>query len=99
MEISSRLVILGKEVNIMYIILWLIFGGLVGWIASILTHKNNSMGIIANIVVGIIGSFLGGWIASMIGLGTFSTFSLGGFLIAIGGAVLFIFIINFFRRQ
>jgi uncharacterized membrane protein YeaQ/YmgE (transglycosylase-associated protein family) len=83
----------------MYIILWIVFGGLAGWVASILTHNNKNMGIIANIVVGIIGSFLGGWIASLLGLGSFTSFSFGGFLIAVGGAVLLILIINSFNKK
>ena len=81
----------------MYVLLWILFGGLVGWIASILTHNDKNMGILANIVIGIIGSFLGGWIASLIGLGSFGVFSLGGTLIAIAGAVLLISILNYFK--
>lgn len=83
----------------MYLILWLIFGGFVGWIASILTHNNKSMGIVANIVVGLVGSALGGWIASLLELGSFSEWSLTGLLISIGGAVLLISIINLFRSK
>lgn len=78
----------------MYILLWLLFGGFVGWIASILTNKNNQMGLVANIAVGLIGSVLGGWLASLLGIGSFASFSLGGLLIAIGGAVVLIFILN-----
>lgn len=83
----------------MYILLWLLFGGLVGWVASILTKNNRSMGIVANIVVGIIGSLLGGWIASLMGLGSYEIFSLGGTLIAVGGAVLLIGILNLFTYR
>lgn len=83
----------------MYILLWLIFGGFAGWIASILTHDNKDMGIFANIIVGIIGSFLGGWIASLLGFGSFSIFSFVGMLIAIGGAILFIGILNFLNGK
>lgn len=83
----------------MYILIWLLFGGLVGWIASIITNNNKRMGILANIVIGILGSFLGGWIASLIGIGSFSNFSLNGMLVAIGGAVILIFILNQFRSK
>jgi len=83
----------------MYLLLWLIFGGFVGWIASILTHNNKRMGIVANIVVGLVGSALGGWIASLLELGSFSEWSLTGLLISIGGAVLLISIINLFRSK
>lgn len=83
----------------MYILLWLIFGGFVGWIASILTNSNKRMGLIANIVIGILGSFFGGWIASLLGIGSFSSFSVYGILIAIGGAVLLITFINLFNSK
>ncbi len=83
----------------MNLLLWLIFGGFVGWIASIITNNNKRMGILANIIVGILGSSLGGWIASLLGIGSFSDFSLGSTLIAIGGAVILIFIINSFRSN
>jgi uncharacterized membrane protein YeaQ/YmgE (transglycosylase-associated protein family) len=77
----------------MYLLLWLLFGALAGWIANQIV-SNNRMGLLANIAVGLIGSFLGGWIASLIGLGTFNTFSIGGLLIAILGAVIFLAVLN-----
>ncbi len=77
----------------MNIFLWLIFGAIVGWVASILT-KTRRRGLIRNMVVGIIGSFLGGWIASLFGIGSLQRFTVEGFLIAIGGAVLFIWLLR-----
>ncbi|MGS0972460.1 MAG: GlsB/YeaQ/YmgE family stress response membrane protein [Candidatus Izemoplasmataceae bacterium] len=73
---------------------WIIFGALVGWIASILMHTRRR-GLIRNIIVGLLGSFLGGWIASFFGIGSVSSFSLESFGIALGGAVLLIWL---FRR-
>ena len=81
----------------MYLLLWLLFGALAGWIASMIVK--NRMGLLANIAVGLIGSFLGGWIASLIGLGGFNTFSIGGLLIAVVGAVLFLLVVNFIRGK
>ena len=69
----------------MSLIVTLVIGGLVGWIASIFMKTDGQMGIAANVVVGIVGSFLGGVIANALGLGT--TEPLGGLVIAIGGAV------------
>jgi len=83
----------------MYIILWLALGGIAGWIASMIVKDSSSMGIFANIAVGLIGSFIGGWIASLIGLGTFNTFSIGGLLIAIVGSVVFLLVVNMFRKN
>jgi len=81
------------------IILWIIFGGFVGWIASLITKNNSRMGIIANIVVGLIGSLLGGWIAYLIGIGSFRQFSVGGFLISLLGAVVLLTLINLIRGK
>lgn len=75
----------------MDIIITLIVGGAVGWLASLIMKTDAQMGIIANVVVGIVGSFLGFWVAGLLGVG-------GGaivrWLIAIGGAVLLIFILR-----
>ena len=75
----------------MDIIITLIVGGVVGWLGSLIMKTDAQMGIIANIVVGIVGSFLGFWVAGMLGLG-------GGeivrWLIAVGGAVLLIFVLK-----
>ena len=75
----------------MGIIGWIIFGALVGWVASILMHTRRR-GLIRNIIVGLLGSFLGGWIASFFGIGTITGFSIESFAIALGGAVLLIWL-------
>lgn len=79
----------------MEIILMLIVGGVVGWLASLLAKTDGQMGLIANIVVGIIGSALGFWLAGQLGVGG------GGavvrWLIAIGGAVLLIAILKMLK--
>jgi len=77
----------------MVILTWIIFGALVGWIASILMGTKRG-GLIRNIIVGLVGSFLGGWIASLLNIGSLTTFTLEGFIIAIAGAVIFIWIIR-----
>ena len=52
----------------MALIVTLIVGGIIGWLASIVMKTNAQMGMIANVVVGIVGSWLGGWIAAALGL-------------------------------
>ncbi|MBA3946971.1 MAG: GlsB/YeaQ/YmgE family stress response membrane protein [Herpetosiphonaceae bacterium] len=85
----------------MGIIAWLIFGGLAGWIASIIMGTNAQQGLLMNIIVGIIGAFIGGFLANALGLrnsaGGFG-FNLGSFIVAVIGAVVLLAILNFFRR-
>ncbi len=81
----------------MYIILWIIFGGIIGWLASILTHNNQRMGIITNIVVGIVGAFIGGFIAYLFNLAPLNIFSFWGMGFALLGAVILLLIINLIR--
>lgn len=69
------------------VVLVLIVGGLVGWLASVLMKTNAQMGFIANVLVGIAGAWLGGFIAARLGL---TTGTLGGIVTAIAGAVLVI---------
>lgn len=85
----------------MNFIIWLIVGGLIGWIASLLMKRDAQQGIILNIVVGIVGSFLGGFlIAPMLGSGTANSgdFSIMGLLASLIGAVILLAIVNLFTR-
>ena len=85
----------------MGIILWLVIGGVVGWLASIVMRRDGSQGIILNVVVGIIGAVLGGWLLSpMLGAGTINTndFSVGGLGVSLLGAVILLAIVNLVRR-
>jgi uncharacterized membrane protein YeaQ/YmgE (transglycosylase-associated protein family) len=79
----------------MQIIITLILGGLVGWIASMIMKTNAQMGLIANIVVGIIGAFLGFWAAGQMGIATGG--GLVRWLVAIVGAVLLIWILKLLK--
>jgi uncharacterized membrane protein YeaQ/YmgE (transglycosylase-associated protein family) len=85
----------------MNFILWLIVGGILGWIASIIMHTNAQQGIFLNIVVGIIGALLAGFILTpLFGVGTInqSNFSFPALLISLLGAIILLAIVNFFRR-
>ena len=81
------------------ILLWILFGALAGWIASLIAGKDSQMGIPANIVVGIVGAALGGWLASFFGLGAIDGFNLWSLLIAVVGAVILLAIINLIKRN
>ena len=85
----------------MGIIIWLIIGGVIGWLASMIMKTDGQQGILLNIVVGIVGAAIGGWlIAPMIG-GSASASGVSGpmgYLSALIGAVILLAIINLFRR-
>jgi uncharacterized membrane protein YeaQ/YmgE (transglycosylase-associated protein family) len=76
----------------MNIIVTLIIGGLIGWIASMIMKTNAQMGIIANVIVGIVGSFLGFWVAGLLGLTASS--ALMGWVLAVVGAMILIAILK-----
>ena len=83
----------------MSLIMTIIVGGIIGWLASILMKTNAQMGILANVIVGIVGSFLGGAIAAQLGIRGGGT--AGSWMIAIVGAALLIAILRalgVFRR-
>lgn len=86
----------------MSFISWIIVGGILGWVASMIMKTNEQQGIILNIVVGIVGAFLGGLLlAPLFGTGTInqSDFSIGSLLVSLLGAVILLAIVNFFRRR
>ena len=86
----------------MGIIIWLIVGGIVGWLASLIMRRGAQQGIILNIVVGIIGAFIGGWLGSVLGIGggdiNDGNFSISGLLLSLVGAVVLLAIVNLFTR-
>ena len=79
-------------------IIWIIFGALAGWVASILTGKNRKMGASANIIVGILGAFIGAGIMNTLGIQVPQGLSLMGFLVALGGSVILIIVTGMIRR-
>ena len=85
----------------MNLIIWLVIGGVVGWLASLIMRTDGQQGIVLNVVVGIVGAFLAGWfVAPMVGVGTINQndFSLPGLLVSLVGAVILLAIVNLFRR-
>ncbi|QQR65312.1 GlsB/YeaQ/YmgE family stress response membrane protein [Candidatus Kaiserbacteria bacterium] len=81
----------------MSILLWILFGGLVGWIASLIMGTDGQQGIILNIVVGIIGSSIGGYIMHALGKGGVGGFTVRSFAVGVIGAVVLIAIFQFIR--
>lgn len=80
------------------IIFWVLLGALAGWIASMITGRDAAMGAGANIVVGILGAVIGGLLMNALGGPGVTGFNLYSILVAIGGAIVLLFIVGLFRR-
>ena len=81
------------------LILWIVFGALVGWIASIIMKTNDEQGSILNIVVGVIGALIGGFVMDFFGASDVTGFNLYSFLVALLGAVILLGIVKMVRGQ
>lgn len=81
----------------MGIIMWLIVGGLIGWLASVIMRTDGQQGIILNIVVGIVGSFLGGLIFAKGDINN-APLTVTTFLVSLAGAIVLLAIVNLIRR-
>jgi uncharacterized membrane protein YeaQ/YmgE (transglycosylase-associated protein family) len=82
-------------------IIWIILGGILGWLASIIMRTDSQQGPLLNIIVGIVGSFLGGLVLSpLFGISTINqnNFSVPSLLVSLLGAVILLAIVNLFRR-
>ncbi len=78
------------------IIVWLIVGGVVGWLASLVMRTDAQHGIFLNIVVGLVGAFIGGWLFSSADINDGIT--VGTFLVSLVGAIILLAIVNLVRR-
>ena len=85
----------------MNFIIWLVIGGVLGWLASIIMKTDAQQGIGLNIVVGIVGALIGGWlIAPLLGAGTINQgdFSVMGLVASLIGAIILLAVVNLVRR-
>ncbi|MBA4263954.1 MAG: GlsB/YeaQ/YmgE family stress response membrane protein [Comamonadaceae bacterium] len=85
----------------MNFIVWLILGGVIGWLASLVMKTDAQQGVVLNVVVGIVGAAIGGFVISpMVGVATINqnAFSVGALLVSFLGAVILLAIVNLFRR-
>ncbi len=89
--LANTFAFLADTEDTMNLIIQLIVGGIIGWLASIVMKTNAQMGIIANVIVGIIGSVIGAYIAGALGIGGGSIFSI---LISVVGASILIFLLK-----
>jgi len=85
----------------MNFIIWLVVGGIVGWVASMIMRRDAQQGVLLNIIVGIVGAFLGGLLISpLLGISTINqgNISVPSILVSLGGAVILLAIVNAFTR-
>lgn len=85
----------------MNFILWILVGGLIGWVASIVMRTNAQQGILLNVIVGVVGALVAGWIISpLVGIPTINqdVFSLPALLVSLLGAIVLLGVVNLVRR-
>jgi len=86
----------------MNFIIWLIVGGLVGWVASIVMRTNGQQGLLLNVVVGIVGAFVAGIVLTpLLGIATINqnNFSLPGLLVSLVGAIILLAVVSLFSGR
>lgn len=87
----------------MNIIIYLIAGALVGWLASVIMHTNGRQGLLQDIIVGVVGAFLAGYfLTPVFGVAPVSvggSFSVPALLVSLGGAIILLAIIRLFRQR
>jgi len=85
----------------MNFIVWIVIGGIIGWVASLIMKTDGQQGILLNIVVGLVGALIGGWLISpLVGAPTINdgSLSVASMLVSLGGAVILLAIVNLMRR-
>lgn len=85
--------------NNMGIIAWIIFGALIGWIASKIMGTDYEQGAVGNIIVGIVGALIGGFVMSFFGETGVTGFNVYSFLVALLGAIVLLGIYKGIRRH
>jgi uncharacterized membrane protein YeaQ/YmgE (transglycosylase-associated protein family) len=82
-------------------IIWIIVGGFIGWLASVIMKTNSRQGIIADVIVGIVGAFVGGFFLSpLFNISTINenNYSIPALLVSLGGAIILLAISKLFRN-
>lgn len=85
----------------MNIIIWLVVGGVLGWVASIFMGTNSRQSILLNVVVGIVGAVVGGWLLSpLFGVSTINqgNFTMPALGVSLLGALILLAVVNLVQR-
>lgn len=94
---GTNLIIQHKN-NMINIILWIVFGAIAGWLASIIMKTNAEQGSVMNIIVGVIGAVIGGYIMNTFGSAGVTGFNLYSLIVSVVGAVILLAIVKMVRR-
>jgi uncharacterized membrane protein YeaQ/YmgE (transglycosylase-associated protein family) len=92
--------VLIKEMKMNFLI-WIVVGGIIGWLASLVMKTDAQQGMFLNVVVGIVGALLGGWLlAPLLGTGTINQndFSISSLFVSFLGALVLLMVVNLLRR-
>ena len=83
----------------MGIILWILFGALAGWMASVIMKTNASQGTMMDIILGIVGAVVGGLLMGLVGQSGVTGFNLYSFVVAVIGAIVVIYLGRMIRHR
>ena len=85
----------------MNLIIYLVAGAIVGYLASRIMHTNSQQGLILDIVVGVVGAFVAGWfLAPIFGVGTINdAITIPTMLVTLLGAILLLFVVKLFTGR
>ncbi|RWZ79018.1 MAG: GlsB/YeaQ/YmgE family stress response membrane protein [Candidatus Chaera renei] len=80
------------------LLLFIILGGIAGWLASIVMKTDSSMGVVANVVVGVLGALIGGFVFTALGGQGVTGFNFYSLLVALVGSIILLWLVKIFRR-
>jgi len=76
----------------MWILITVVTGGIVGWLASLVMKTRSQTGILVSIAVGVVGAAIGHWLGGLLSLGDFGT--MGRFAVAVAGAAILVLVLR-----
>ena len=83
----------------MGILLWIIFGALAGWIASMVMNTDSEQGPLLNIIVGVVGAMVGGYLFQTFGATGVTGFNLYSHIVAVLGAIVLLAAFKLVRQH
>lgn len=81
----------------MGILLWIIFGGIIGWVAPLIMNTDQEQEALLYVIIGVVGAVVGGWLISFFGESGIIGFNLYNFVVALIGAIMLIVVTKALR--